>query len=69
MTYREYSDAQQMLLADGIRQYSEEHRHTPLYLWRTALEQSNPDVLIVPPYCRRAWLGEVYALLDVAKMD
>lgn len=68
MTYREYSEDRQMLLADGIRKYSPEHFDTPLYLWRTALEQRNPEVLVLPPYCQRAWLEEVYALLDVAMM-
>ena len=69
MTYLEYSEVEQLNLAQGIRLYSQEHHQTPLYLWRTALEQINPEVLVFPPHCQKSWLEDVYAMLDVAEME
>lgn len=66
MTFRTYSDADQARLAEDIRVIATQHQATPLYLWRTALEQVNPELLPVAPYCPAASLVDVYDLLDVA---
>lgn len=69
MTYREYSEEKQAGLAELLRAGSHEHRYTPLYLWRTALEQVNPEILLQPPHGVRAGLIDVYDLLSVANGD
>lgn len=66
MTFRTYSDSEQTQLTQDIRATASQHQTTSLYLWRTALEQVNPEVITVTPYCMGSALLDVYALLDVA---
>jgi hypothetical protein len=66
MTFTTYPEAEQAQLTQAIRGAASQHQTTPLYLWRTALEQINPEVITVPPYCMGAALVDVYDLLDVA---
>ena len=69
MTFCNYPDVDQAHLAEAIRATAEQHQTTPLYLWRTALEQVNPQVITVTPYCMSSALMDVYNLLDVATDD
>jgi hypothetical protein len=66
MTFRNYPDVDQAHLTEAIRATAEQHQATPFYLWRTALEQVNPEVITVAPYCMGSALAHVYDLLDVA---
>ena len=66
MTFNSYPDTNQAWLTEAIRSAADQHQTTPLYLWRTALEQVNPEVITVAPYCMGAVLVDVYDLLDVA---
>jgi hypothetical protein len=66
MTFRTYPESEQVLLTTEIRARAKQHRTTPLYLWRTALEQINPEVLPMAPYCLDGSLIEVYDLLNLA---
>jgi len=68
MTFNNYSDAEQASLTLAIRADASQHHTTAAYLWRTALEQVNPEVLPMPPYCAPGALVDVYDLLDVATM-
>jgi hypothetical protein len=66
MTFTTYPDFEQTQLTADIRAVSAQHQTTSLYLWRTALEQVNPEVITVEPYCMGSALVAVYNLLDVA---
>ena len=66
MKFRTYPEANQSWLTEAIRSAAAQHQTTPLYLWRTALEQVNPEVITVVPYCMGSALVDVYNLLDVA---
>lgn len=66
MTFRTYPEPNQAWLAAAIRASAAQHQATPLHRWRTALEQVNPEVITVAPYCMASALGAVYTLLDVA---
>jgi hypothetical protein len=66
MTFTNYPESAQVLLTQDIRATASQHQTTPLYLWRTALEQVNPEVITVAPYCMGSALVNVYDLLDVA---
>jgi hypothetical protein len=66
MTFHTYPDAEQARLAKAIRANANQHQATALHLWRIALEQVNPELMPVPPYCQPAALVDVYSLLDVA---
>ncbi len=66
MTFITYPDSEQTQLTSDIRATASQHQTAPLYLWRTALEQVNPEVITVPPYCMGSALTSVYDLLDVA---
>ena len=66
MTFTTYPDSEQTQLAADIRAVAAQHQTTPLYRWRTALEQVNPEVITVEPYCMGSALAAVYDLLDVA---
>ncbi|MGI4742444.1 MAG: hypothetical protein ACRYG7_45380 [Janthinobacterium lividum] len=66
MTFRSYPETNQAWLTEAIRASATQHQTTPLYLWRPALEQVNPEVITVAPYCMSSVLGAVYDLLDVA---
>lgn len=66
MTFCNYPEVDQAHLTEAIRSTAEQHQTTPLYLWRTALEQVNPQVITVAPYCMASTLVDVYDLLDVA---
>ena len=65
MTFTTYPDFEQTQLTAEIRAIASAHQTTPLYLWRTALEQVNPEVITVEPYCMGSALVAVYDLLDV----
>jgi hypothetical protein len=66
MTFKNYSACEQTQLAADIRAIAAQHQTTPLYFWRMALEQLNPEVITVEPYCMSSALVAVYALLNVA---
>lgn len=66
MTFTNYPDFEQAQLTQDIRATANQHQTTPLYLWRTALEQVNPEVITVTPYCMSSALADVYDLLDMA---
>ena len=66
MTFTTYPDSEQTQLTSAIRATASQHQTAPLYLWRTALEQVNPEVVTVPPYCMGSALANVYDLLNVA---
>lgn len=68
MTFRTYPAPNQAWLTEAIRATAAQHQATPLSLWRTALEQVNPEVVTVAPYCMASALADVYDLLDVASM-
>lgn len=64
MTFTTYSDSEQTQLTADIRAIALQHQTTPLYQWRTALEQVNPEVVTVEPYCMGSALVAIYDLLD-----
>lgn len=66
MKFCTYPESNQAWLTEAIRSAAEQHQATPLDLWRTALEQVNPEVVTVAPYCMTSALGAVYDLLKVA---
>ncbi len=66
MTFRTYPENHQAWLTEAIRASAAQHQATPLHLWRTALEQVNPEVVTVAPYCMTSALVDVYDLLDTA---
>lgn len=66
MTFTTYPDFEQTQLTADIRAIAAQHQSTSLYLWRTALEQVNPEVVTVEPYCMGSALVAVYDLLDLA---
>lgn len=66
MAFRNYPDIGQAHLAEAICTTAEQHQSTPLHLWRTALEQVNPEVITVTLYCMSSALAAVYDLLAVA---
>lgn len=68
MTFCTYPASNQAWLAEAIRSAATQHQTTPLYLWRTTLEQVNPEVITVAPYCMASVLVEVYERLDVATL-
>ena len=66
MTFNNYPNSEQDRLTKAIRADASQHQATPLYLWRTALEQVNPQVVTVEPYCMTSAFVAIYDLLDIA---